>query len=560
MFKVEYRVKDLLKKDILKDATYLGDSSGLNNIITGITVVDSPDIADWLKGGELLLTSLYPIRGLTIEAINEWMARLSGKKVSALIIKIQKVFSEVPSFIMKASEQHGIPIIQISKDVAFIDIMYPVMEELFNDKVRKLEYYKEVHDRFTALSLADEGEDKIIETLEALIGNPVALYDRDFRCFATTNNSISLFYGMERINRKEEITDTKFPFYRQSVVFPGIQEQKSEQIVVTVETINHIKMYLIISELNKKITSFDFIAIENAATSLSLGLVKKFAIAEVEQKFKDDLLDDLLAGKTQSLHPLRDRANVIDFNLDSQYVALLFHLEGDYHGDEDGEKLTSHKQQQRHNKYLRQTIEFYQRDAIIRERSDVIIVLWKVLQKDENDRDWLNQIKTSLDHIQQKFKKYNENLAVQVGIGNIAQNALDLSQTYQEAQDSLKLGQLYNQGDFAISFNELGVYRLLYQLKDVSVLTNFVPQSLQKLLDYDHAVRNDLLETLKVFLQTSQNASKTAQALFVHYKTVTYRIERIKEITGIDFDDSEEILSVQLGFKILDVMNKQEKS
>src|SRR5690606_28972619 len=118
--------------------------------------------------------------------------------------------------------------------------------------------------------------------------------------------------------------------------------------------------------------------------------------------------------------------------------------------------------------------------------------LWKIQQHDTNDRQWLKKIKTTVNHIQDKFNKYNNDLAVQVGIGNVVKNALDLAKTYQEAQDSLELGQLYNQGNFAISFNELGVYRLLYQIKDVSALTNFIPQSLQKLLNYDYSVKKDL--------------------------------------------------------------------
>ncbi|MFC7557950.1 helix-turn-helix domain-containing protein [Paenibacillus farraposensis] len=52
-------------------------------------------------------------------------------------------------------------------------------------------------------------------------------------------------------------------------------------------------------------------------------------------------------------------------------------------------------------------------------------------------------------------------------------------------------------------------------------------------------------------MQHHQNGAKTAEELYVHYKTVTYRIERIKEITGIDLEDPDEVLSVQVGLKIL---------
>ncbi|SHG79742.1 PucR family transcriptional regulator [Ornithinibacillus halophilus] len=552
---MEYRVKDLLKQKIMKDAAYIGNSSSLNNIISGITVLDSPDIADWLKGEEVIITSLYPVREFTDKQTFDWIERLSSKNVSALIVKIKKVFDEIPPNILKACDCFQLPIIQISNDIPFIDIMYPVMEELFNDKVKKLEYFREVHDRFTALSLADEGEDAIINTLADIIKNPVTLYDREFRCVATTDNATSLFYEMDKIMKEEGIKETKFPFYRQKVMFPSIQEQKSEQLVVVIETINHIKMNLVISELNKKVTSFDFIAIENAATALSLEFVKKFAISEVEQKFKDDLIDDLISGKQQSISSIKDRANVIGFDLENKYVAVVFHLEAK---DVEMKGTKIHTEQQRYYKYLRETIEYYNKDVIVRERSNLIIVLWKVQQKDARDRNWLTKLKATVNHIHDKFKNDTKEFIIQTGIGNVAQDVNDLSQSYMEAQDSLELGKLYNQSDFSVSYSELGIYRLLYQVKDKNVLINFIPQSLEKLLNYQHAGKNDLVETLKVFIQCSQNTKKTAQELFVHYKTVTYRIERIKEISGINFEDPEEMLSVQVGFKILDVLEKEE--
>ncbi|XOS93399.1 PucR family transcriptional regulator ligand-binding domain-containing protein [Brevibacillus laterosporus] len=49
--------------------------------------MEAPDIADWLKGGEMLLTSLYPIRNYTEEEQREFVSRLADKGVSALMIK-----------------------------------------------------------------------------------------------------------------------------------------------------------------------------------------------------------------------------------------------------------------------------------------------------------------------------------------------------------------------------------------------------------------------------------------------------------------------------------------
>src|SRR5699024_7238235 len=127
-----------------------------------------------------------------------------------------------------------------------------------------------------------------------------------------------------------------------------------------------------------------------------------------------------------------------------------------------------------------------------------------------------------------------------------------------EAQDTLNIGQSANQEDFTISFNDLGIYRMLYKFGDAHQLKDFIPASLQKLLDYRKSNKAALLETLNVFLQCQQNIAKSSQLLYVHYKTVTYRLERIKEITGMNFEDPEEMLSVQVGLRIIDVIERSE--
>ncbi len=71
--------------------------------------------------------------------------------------------------------------------------------------------------------------------------------------------------------------------------------------------------------------------------------------------------------------------------------------------------------------------------------------------------------------------------------------------------------------------------------------------------------RDDLIATLKTYLKNNQNLSKTAQELYVHYKTAAYRIEKIAKITGIDFDNANEVLAVRIGlvvYKMIENYNK----
>src|SRR5699024_5655160 len=149
-------------------------------------------------------------------------------------------------------------------------------------------------------------------------------------------------------------------------------------------------------------------------------------------------------------------------------------------------------------------------------RADEIIVLWKVTAKNIDHNLEIRKMKQTIGHIRGKFKAAIKHYAVQAGIGNISQNIFVLSQSYNEAQDTLNIGQSANQEDFTISFNDLGIYRMLYKFGDAHQLKDFIPASLQKLLDYRKSNKAALLETLNVFLQCQQNIAKSSQLLNVH--------------------------------------------
>lgn len=555
---MDYTIEDLLNIDACKDAEFIGHKSELAKKITGITVVESPDISSWIQGGEAIVTSFFPIKGMSPDEMRAWVNLLADKKISALIVKIRTVFPEIPPVILEVCNKRSIPIIKIPEDVPFIEITYPVMGQLFNRQVEKLKYFKEIHSRFTELSLQNVGSEVIIETLDELIGNPVAIYNESFQKIASTNEDIELFYDLDQQAVEEKSYDTKFSMFRRKVIFPKLEERKLEQILVPIKTINQTKINLVVSAINKEMHEFDFIAIENAATALSLELIKQIAISEVEKKFKNDLIDDLVTGKIKAMNTIYDRAAITNIDTKANYAVVIFNLKSTKTTEKKEEHLERHQRIQKYYEILAESIDFYLSGAIIRDRVDEIVVLWKLNLKNIDERLEIRKIKQTVNHIRGKFKVSVKDYAVQVGIGNISKTILDVSQSYNEAQDTLNIGQNANQADFTISFNDLGIYRMLYKFDDLNQLKDFIPTSLQKLLDYRKSNKEALLDTLNVFLQCQQNIAKSAQILYVHYKTVTYRLERIKEITGMNLEDPEEMLSVQVGLRIIDVLERSE--
>lgn len=96
---------------------------------------------------------------------------------------------------------------------------------------------------------------------------------------------------------------------------------------------------------------------------------------------------------------------------------------------------------------------------------------------------------------------------------------------------------------------------MLCSFHDKNQLKEFIHPSLLRIYEYDKDKNNELINTLEMYLKCNLNAVKTAEELYVHYKTVLYRLNRIREIMKLDLEDREEILEIEMGLKILKIIN-----
>ncbi|MFP3895722.1 MAG: helix-turn-helix domain-containing protein [Anaerolineales bacterium] len=139
------------------------------------------------------------------------------------------------------------------------------------------------------------------------------------------------------------------------------------------------------------------------------------------------------------------------------------------------------------------------------------------------------------------------------GVSRIVQGLEGLRDGVRQALGARGLGQQIAERRGACYYEELGLYRLLADLRDREALDRFCEDVLGDLLHYDKANGTELIHTLKVFFRQNSNVSQAAQALYVHRNTLNYRLDRIAEITGLDLNDAEACLCLQLALKIHDL-------
>ncbi|MDR2752863.1 MAG: helix-turn-helix domain-containing protein [Oscillospiraceae bacterium] len=125
-----------------------------------------------------------------------------------------------------------------------------------------------------------------------------------------------------------------------------------------------------------------------------------------------------------------------------------------------------------------------------------------------------------------------------IGIGSLVHTIPELAASYKEAQVSLEVGKVFDTEKKIISYDFLGIARLIYQLP--KRLCGMFLQEVFKRGTID-SLDQETLFTIQKFFENNLNVSETSRKLFVHRNTLVYRLEKIKKLTGLDlreFDDA----------------------
>src|SRR5699024_5924125 len=100
--------------------------------VDNFTIMEVHDITRWIEGKELLLTSFFAQKDSNEQ--KKIIKQLHESKITALAIKPFHYLGEIPKFILEEAKKYNIPIIEIPKDVSYLDILSPVMSAIYNNQ------------------------------------------------------------------------------------------------------------------------------------------------------------------------------------------------------------------------------------------------------------------------------------------------------------------------------------------------------------------------------------------------------------------------------------------
>jgi sugar diacid utilization regulator len=146
------------------------------------------------------------------------------------------------------------------------------------------------------------------------------------------------------------------------------------------------------------------------------------------------------------------------------------------------------------------------------------------------------------------------NFVLSVAISRPAADPVDLHRAGAEAL--LAANVAVAQGEQMLAFEDTGAYRLLLPAmsEDPGELQRFHDETVAPLVAYDEQYETELVKTLESFLEADGNVAGTAAKLFTHRHTVRYRLERVRELTGLDVGSTDGRERLGLGLKAMRVL------
>jgi len=134
-----------------------------------------------------------------------------------------------------------------------------------------------------------------------------------------------------------------------------------------------------------------------------------------------------------------------------------------------------------------------------------------------------------------------------VGIGTVVCGIKDLARSYKEAQIALEVGKVFDTDKIIISYDNLGIARLIYQLP-----TTLCEAFLQEVFKRGsvESLDQETLFTIQKFFENNLNVSETSRKLFVHRNTLVYRLEKIKKLTGLELREFDHAIIFKVALMV----------
>ena len=537
-------VEELLQLPTIKGLKLISGNLGVHREISTVTVVDTPDGFQWLKGNEVVITTTYALEK-TPNAFLDFISKLLSRNISALIVKSDRYIKVIPDNAKKLCDEKALPLIYCPAIYAFTDIINPTLSGIISKQAAQLKESSKIHESFLELAINDRSIHQILQTLSTLIQEPTAYVDTVFH----------------KVYFSENVSEDSLYLKGLSYEIILNEYQEKYQCINVVNKEQKFGYIMLLSDRSDRTypdtdSNIYKTAIEYASIVIILRMQIRISNRMIEEKYYSSFVGDLMLNNVKTREEINTRAHLYGWNLDGGgFVAIIdinnikkYYLRNLDTGT--NEKLQKYTDQifDTSIKYIKQafpsTIYYSQSDFI------AFLITGKLpVSARKTLADTFSQIQHSLLNAVP--------FTISMGVGMYVDDIINIHNSYQQAKQVIQTVYQIQQFNRLFFYDQIGIYRLLFSISSNNEAIEFCDKYVKPLQQYDDQHHANLIETLQSIINCGWNLKLASEKLFLHYNSVKYRFQKICDLLEIDLRDNSRHTEIELALKIYLIQKNQ---
>ncbi|MEG1166049.1 MAG: PucR family transcriptional regulator ligand-binding domain-containing protein, partial [Oscillospiraceae bacterium] len=508
-------VREALSIEALASTEIRAGRSGLEREISTVTIMDIPEIAEWLTGCELLIAGVLFQQCFSKKLVDALMQ----KGIAGIVTK-KKFIGQIPHELFDYCDEIGFPVILAPPDCNWGQIMNPILNYIVQKPYLIIDEAQKFHDMLMRSMIDGVSLSVICSQIHETAGLSLAVTDNDLHLIGFSDNldwkqlTRNLNSGMMQYSglHFQTLDDNSVYIYSYtSLLLRSVQLK----LLFYPVTLNHVKYGYVVLAQNESIPEPDateLTKIQQLGLFVALNSTKQNEISNATRRFNGLLMDQLLQENELTQERAEALLAPMGKKLHRQYYAVQFLYE---------ETASLGGFVQRNNKIGQFHAQLEEKipnsgHILIFETSNSQILLIPC-PTDELD--------TLLFQLRNIFLETTYLSAVYIGVSDPTplpeiKNAFLQSRHAANYSLSVKSDKIY------CKYCDLGVLKFFMDNEgrlDEHFLREIYNSYITPLICHDETYHTDLLPTLELYINNNCSKTNTEKQLFIHKNTLRAR-------------------------------------
>ncbi len=295
----------------------------------------------------------------------------------------------------------------------------------------------------------------------------------------------------------------------------------------------------------------DYAAIRQAAEVAAAIFSRGQIATRREAMLRAELLEDVIKGRISNPENVRTVALSVGWNVDRLQQALVVAIDDfeSFRLRRAGRSGAAWRwEQERLMELVKLEVLAIDPDAVVGMRSSSVVILLDAGSEPASERKAAAM--RLAGSIVRRTAAFLEDTRVTVGVGRDFPSFEHMAESFRQAELAVELGQTLWGGNRALHYDDLGIHRVLFALREHE---GMVPAALQNIISHDQEHGTDYVLTLATYLRHMGRLRTAATELGIHRNTLEYRIGRIAQLAELDLENADNRLALELGIRLLEL-------